>query len=186
MVHLLKSLPLPLHHFCPFVCHLSKILAADFFSLFSSQCLSPRIAMETYIRQRQLIMSPLIPSRVIGENEPLTAVFNKVIATREVNHKGQGKMKRSQHVPHDFRGSLQIDLLCFEWNKWCVRGLQGVSFTMSASLDFFTCLLAGLFVTLKLLPGDLAQVRKDYSHFVDRSTAIVRKMGFPEIILPGG
>lgn len=44
---------------------------------------------------------------------------------------------------------------------------------------------AGLFVTLKLLPGDLAQVRKDYPHFVDRSTAIVRKMGFPEIILPG-
>ncbi|XP_061529041.1 dedicator of cytokinesis protein 5 isoform X1 [Phycodurus eques] len=91
-----------------------------------------QIAMETYIRQRQLIISPLIPSRVIGENEPLTAVFNKVIATREVNHKGQG-----------------------------------------------------LFVTLKLLPGDLAQVRKDYPHFVDRSTAIVRKMGFPEIILPG-
>uniref|UniRef100_A0A673CH10 Dedicator of cytokinesis 5 n=1 Tax=Sphaeramia orbicularis TaxID=375764 RepID=A0A673CH10_9TELE len=54
-----------------------------------------------------------------------------------------------------------------------------------ASLNFFACLLAGLFVTLKLLPGDLAQVRKDYPHFVDRSTAIVRKMGFPEIILPG-
>uniref|UniRef100_A0A673YNN8 Dedicator of cytokinesis 5 n=1 Tax=Salmo trutta TaxID=8032 RepID=A0A673YNN8_SALTR len=91
-----------------------------------------QIAMETYIRQRQLIMSPLLPSRVIGENEPLTAVFNKVINTREVNHKGQG-----------------------------------------------------LFVTLKLLPGDLSQVRKDYPHFVDRTTAIVRKMGFPEIILPG-
>uniref|UniRef100_A0A8C8JTT1 Dedicator of cytokinesis 5 n=1 Tax=Oncorhynchus tshawytscha TaxID=74940 RepID=A0A8C8JTT1_ONCTS len=91
-----------------------------------------QIAMETYIRQRQLIISPLLPSRVIGENEPLTAVFNKVINTREVNHKGQG-----------------------------------------------------LFVTLKLLPGDLSQVRKDYPHFVDRTTAIVRKMGFPEIILPG-
>uniref|UniRef100_A0A3Q3EY62 Dedicator of cytokinesis 5 n=1 Tax=Labrus bergylta TaxID=56723 RepID=A0A3Q3EY62_9LABR len=94
-----------------------------------------QIAMETYIRQRQLIMSPLIPSRVIGENEPLTAVFNKVIATREVNHKGQGKVK------------------CALWSS--------------------------------LLPGDLAQVRKDCPHFVDRSTAIVRKMGFPEIILPG-
>lgn len=57
---------------------------------------------------------------------------------------------------------------------------------VSASLIFFSCLLAGLFVTLKLLPGDLAQVRKDYPHFVDRNTAIVRKMGFPEIILPGG
>ncbi|KAL0979453.1 hypothetical protein UPYG_G00185280 [Umbra pygmaea] len=91
-----------------------------------------QIAMETYIRQRQLIMSPLLPSRVIGENEPLTAVFNKVINTREVNHKGQG-----------------------------------------------------LFVTMKLLPGDLVQVRKDFPHLVDRTTAIVRKMGFPEIILPG-
>ncbi|XP_057212417.1 dedicator of cytokinesis protein 5 [Triplophysa rosa] len=91
-----------------------------------------QIAMETYIRQRQLIMSPLMPSRVIVENEPLVAVFNKVIATREVNHKGQG-----------------------------------------------------LFVTLKLLPGDVFQVQKDYPHFVDRTTPIVRKMGFPEIILPG-
>ncbi|TRY86430.1 hypothetical protein DNTS_004205 [Danionella cerebrum] len=91
-----------------------------------------QIAMETYIRQRQLIMSPLMPSRVIGENEPLVSVFNKVIATREVNHKGQG-----------------------------------------------------LFVTLKLLPGDVLQVQKDYPHFVDRTTPIVRKMGFPEIILPG-
>lgn len=55
--------------------------------------------METYIRQRQLIMSPLIPSRVIGENEPLTAVFNKVIATREVNHKGQGKTGSTPRAP---------------------------------------------------------------------------------------
>ncbi|KAB1255895.1 Dedicator of cytokinesis protein 5 [Camelus dromedarius] len=49
-----------------------------------------QIAMETYIRQRQLIMSPLITSHVIGENEPLTSVLNKVIAAKEVNHKGQG------------------------------------------------------------------------------------------------
>uniref|UniRef100_A0A8B9IXL3 Dedicator of cytokinesis 5 n=1 Tax=Amazona collaria TaxID=241587 RepID=A0A8B9IXL3_9PSIT len=83
-------------------------------------------------QQRQLIMSPLITSHVIGENEPLTSVFNKVIAAKEVNHKGQG-----------------------------------------------------LWVSLKLLPGDLVQVQKDFSHLVDRSTAVARKMGFPEIILPG-
>ncbi|XP_035125882.1 dedicator of cytokinesis protein 5 isoform X3 [Callithrix jacchus] len=91
-----------------------------------------QIAMETYIRQRQIIMSPLITSHVIGENEPLTSVLNKVIAAKEVNHKGQG-----------------------------------------------------LWVSLKLLPGDLRQVQKNFSHLVDRSTAIARKMGFPEIILPG-
>uniref|UniRef100_A0A8I5N9T4 Dedicator of cytokinesis 5 n=1 Tax=Papio anubis TaxID=9555 RepID=A0A8I5N9T4_PAPAN len=90
-----------------------------------------QIAMETYIRQRQLIMSPLITSHVTGENEPLTSVLNKVIAAKEVNHKGQG-----------------------------------------------------LWVSLKLLPGDLTQVQKNFSHLVDRSTAIARKMGFPEIILP--
>ncbi|KAF3818406.1 hypothetical protein GH733_011823 [Mirounga leonina] len=81
-----------------------------------------QIAMETYIRQRQLIMSPLITSHVIGENEPLTSVLNKVIAAKEVNHKGQGTQP-------------------------CVQ--------------------------------------KNFSHLVDRSTAIARKMGFPEIILPG-
>ncbi|XP_064224768.1 dedicator of cytokinesis protein 5 isoform X1 [Aotus nancymaae] len=91
-----------------------------------------QIAMETYIRQRQIIMSPLITSHVIGENEPLTSVLNKVITAKEVNHKGQG-----------------------------------------------------LWVSLKLLPGDLRQVQKNFSHLVDRSTAIARKMGFPEIILPG-
>uniref|UniRef100_F6UKH4 Dedicator of cytokinesis 5 n=1 Tax=Ornithorhynchus anatinus TaxID=9258 RepID=F6UKH4_ORNAN len=91
-----------------------------------------QIAMETYIRQRQLIMSPLITSHVIGENEPLTSVLNKVIATKEVNHKGQG-----------------------------------------------------LWISLKLLPGDLAQVQKDFSHLVDRTTAVARKMGFPEITFPG-
>uniref|UniRef100_A0A8C6NC23 Uncharacterized protein n=1 Tax=Melopsittacus undulatus TaxID=13146 RepID=A0A8C6NC23_MELUD len=48
-----------------------------------------------------------------------------------------------------------------------------------------TFLFLGLWVSLKLLPGDLAQVQKDFSHLVDRSTAVARKMGFPEIILPG-
>lgn len=73
--------------------------------------------METYIRQRQLIMSPLIPSRVIGENEPLTAVFNKVIATREVNHKGQGKNEaRPPAVTSRGRSKLTF-FCCFVGNK---------------------------------------------------------------------
>ncbi|XP_075063292.1 dedicator of cytokinesis protein 5 [Mixophyes fleayi] len=90
------------------------------------------MAKETYISQRQLIMSPLSNSRALAENEPLTTIYNKVIAAKEVNHKGQG-----------------------------------------------------LWISLKLLPGDLNQVQKEYSHLVDRSTAVARKMGFPEIILPG-
>ncbi|KAJ0060440.1 hypothetical protein NL108_011525 [Boleophthalmus pectinirostris] len=45
--------------------------------------------------------------------------------------------------------------------------------------------VSGLWVTLKLLPGDIHQIRKDFPHLVDRSTAVARKMGFPEIIMPG-
>uniref|UniRef100_A0AAR2J1Z3 Dedicator of cytokinesis 1 n=1 Tax=Pygocentrus nattereri TaxID=42514 RepID=A0AAR2J1Z3_PYGNA len=69
---------------------------------------------------------------VAGESDFLQSVINKVIAAKEVNHKGQG-----------------------------------------------------LWVTLKLLPGDIHQIRKDFPHLVDRSTAVARKMGFPEIIMPG-
>ncbi|KAK9400770.1 dedicator of cytokinesis protein 1 [Crotalus adamanteus] len=69
---------------------------------------------------------------VAGENDFLQTVINKVIAAKEVNHKGQG-----------------------------------------------------LWVTLKLLPGDIHQIRKEFPHLVDRTTAVARKMGFPEIIMPG-
>lgn len=60
---------------------------------------------------------------------------------------------------------------------------------LSSSVTFLTYFSSitppGLWVTLKLLPGDIHQIRKDFPHLVDRSTAVARKMGFPEIIMPG-
>nr|XP_006115826.1 dedicator of cytokinesis protein 2 [Pelodiscus sinensis] len=43
----------------------------------------------------------------------------------------------------------------------------------------------GLWVTVKMLIGDMGQIRKDYPHLVDRTTVVARKLGFPEIIMPG-
>ncbi|XP_076148096.1 dedicator of cytokinesis 2 [Alosa pseudoharengus] len=43
----------------------------------------------------------------------------------------------------------------------------------------------GLWVTMKVLVGDIVQIRKDYPHLVDRNTVVARKLGFPEIIMPG-
>uniref|UniRef100_T1IIV8 Dedicator of cytokinesis protein 1 n=1 Tax=Strigamia maritima TaxID=126957 RepID=T1IIV8_STRMM len=43
----------------------------------------------------------------------------------------------------------------------------------------------GLWISVKLLHGDLKQVREENPHLVSVATAIARKMGFPEIILPG-
>lgn len=36
-----------------------------------------------------------------------------------------------------------------------------------------------------MLVGDVIQTRKDYPHLVDRTTVVARKLGFPEIIMPG-
>ncbi|XP_064631450.1 dedicator of cytokinesis protein 1-like isoform X3 [Lineus longissimus] len=43
----------------------------------------------------------------------------------------------------------------------------------------------GLWVSLQLLPGDLSQVREEYPHLVLGTTVIARKMGFPDVIMPG-
>ncbi|XP_063290662.1 dedicator of cytokinesis protein 1 isoform X3 [Pelobates fuscus] len=90
------------------------------------------LALDDFIRHKQLNISSRFSPRVAGENDFLQTVINKVIAAKEVNHKGQG-----------------------------------------------------LWVTMKLLPGDIHQIRKEFPHLVDRTTAVARKMGFPEIIMPG-
>ncbi|XP_071827704.1 dedicator of cytokinesis protein 1-like isoform X3 [Apostichopus japonicus] len=43
----------------------------------------------------------------------------------------------------------------------------------------------GIWVALKMIPGEAKQVFKEYPHLVDTKTAIARKMGFPEVIMPG-
>lgn len=43
----------------------------------------------------------------------------------------------------------------------------------------------GLWCCLKLLHGDIKQVREENPHLVSTSTSVARKMGFPEVILPG-
>uniref|UniRef100_H3AEM8 C2 DOCK-type domain-containing protein n=1 Tax=Latimeria chalumnae TaxID=7897 RepID=H3AEM8_LATCH len=45
--------------------------------------------------------------------------------------------------------------------------------------------VSGLWVSMKMLSGDLKQIWKDHPHLVDRATVVARKIGFPEIIMPG-
>lgn len=52
-------------------------------------------------------------------------------------------------------------------------------------LTSLTLFPTGFWVSLKMLWGDLNQVRKDHPHLVDRSTVVARKLGFPEVIMPG-
>ncbi|XP_026730070.1 dedicator of cytokinesis protein 1 isoform X2 [Trichoplusia ni] len=43
----------------------------------------------------------------------------------------------------------------------------------------------GLWVSVQLVEGDLKQIREENPHIVVGKTAVARKMGFPEVILPG-
>lgn len=44
---------------------------------------------------------------------------------------------------------------------------------------------AGLVISLQLLRGDLEQVRRENPLLFSRGVAISRKLGFPDVIMPG-
>uniref|UniRef100_A0A8C8S564 Dedicator of cytokinesis 2 n=1 Tax=Pelusios castaneus TaxID=367368 RepID=A0A8C8S564_9SAUR len=70
--------------------------------------------------------------------------------------------------------------------KKCTQGLRrpfGVA--VMDITDIIKGKAESLWVTMKMLVGDMSQIRKDYPHLVDRTTVVARKLGFPEIIMPG-
>uniref|UniRef100_A0A8C6MSU3 C2 DOCK-type domain-containing protein n=1 Tax=Mus spicilegus TaxID=10103 RepID=A0A8C6MSU3_MUSSI len=77
--------------------------------------------------------------------------------------------------------------------KKCTQGLRrpfgvavmDITDIIKGKAEMFMCSLPGLWVTMKMLVGDIIQIRKDYPHLVDRTTVVARKLGFPEIIMPG-
>ncbi|TFJ99766.1 pre-rRNA-processing protein TSR2-like protein [Platysternon megacephalum] len=66
--------------------------------------------------------------------------------------------------------------------KKCTQGLRR---PFGVAVMDITDTIKGLWVTMKMLVGDMSQIRKDYPHLVDRTTVVARKLGFPEIIMPG-
>lgn len=54
------------------------------------------------------------------------------------------------------------------------------------SKDVLLLLLpAGLIISLQLLRGDMEQVRRENPLIFSRGVAITRKLGFPDVIMPG-
>lgn len=43
----------------------------------------------------------------------------------------------------------------------------------------------GVWISLQMIDGDHRQVMEDYPHLISPFTPIARKMGFPDVILPG-
>ena len=45
--------------------------------------------------------------------------------------------------------------------------------------------LTGMWLTLQMMHGDLDHVRESYPMLVNPQTVVVRKQGFPDVIMPG-
>ena len=74
---------------CPLVTVASGSLC-PFVSCGLGRPVPSRLALDDAIRHKPLNMSSRFSPRVAGENDFLQTVINKVIAAKEVNHKGQG------------------------------------------------------------------------------------------------
>ncbi|OWK56749.1 Dedicator of cytokinesis protein 2 [Lonchura striata] len=105
---------------------------------------------------------------VAADGDFLHNMIRKAVEGKDINHKGQGSDPVSP-------GPMRFHLLV-------TPGVEDLLWPLVAPV---TVVPAGLWVSLKMLWGDLSQVRKDHPHLVDRSTAVARKLGYPEVIMPG-
>lgn len=81
--------------------------------------------------------------------------------------------------------------LCSQYFIYKSFTSQENSFTISDYLDinqclFFSFFFPGLAVALQLLHGDIEQLRREYMVLFTRGVSITRKLGFSDIIMPGG
>ncbi|XP_017848453.1 dedicator of cytokinesis protein 1 isoform X2 [Drosophila busckii] len=81
--------------------------------------------------------------------------------------------------PDDFRGNLDLPFIMCEKDT-----LDGTLRKMIANKDLGK-LDSKMAVTVEVLRGDIKQIKEDFPRLVHTNVPVARKMGFPEVILPG-
>uniref|UniRef100_A0A8C0VDF8 Dedicator of cytokinesis 1 n=1 Tax=Cyanistes caeruleus TaxID=156563 RepID=A0A8C0VDF8_CYACU len=97
------------------------------------------LALDDAIRHKQLNISSRFSPRVAGENDFLQTVINKVIAAKEVNHKGQGRYLS----------------FCAPWFHGALNVLPLFLCVLAFINPWFYCENCGLFCALLSLVGDV-------------------------------
>nr|XP_058959333.1 dedicator of cytokinesis protein 1-like [Pocillopora verrucosa] len=87
-----------------------------------------------------------------------------------------GTAQYDEEKEHFLQLLLLPDNQSFSFNSWIKRmtsqpqeGLKG----------------QGICISLKLMAGDIEQIREEHPLLVNKQTAVARKHGFPEVIMPG-
>ncbi|XP_004537877.1 dedicator of cytokinesis protein 1 isoform X3 [Ceratitis capitata] len=83
------------------------------------------------------------------------------------------------HKPEDFRGNLDLPFMLCEKDT-----LDGTLRKLIANKDFGK-IDSKMAVTIEVLQGDIKQIKEDFPRLLHTNVPLARKMGFPEVILPG-
>ncbi|KAL9893363.1 dedicator of cytokinesis protein myoblast city isoform 3-T4 [Glossina fuscipes fuscipes] len=81
--------------------------------------------------------------------------------------------------PEDFKGNLDMPFILCEKDN-----LDGALRKLIANKDIGK-IDSRMAVTVEVLQGDIKQIREDFPRLLHTNVPIARKMGFPEVILPG-
>ncbi|XP_030369556.1 dedicator of cytokinesis protein 1 isoform X2 [Scaptodrosophila lebanonensis] len=81
--------------------------------------------------------------------------------------------------PEDFRGNLDLPFIMCEKDT-----LDGTLRKLIANKDIGK-IDSKMAVTIEVLRGDIKQIKEDFPRLVHPNVPVARKMGFPEVILPG-
>lgn len=83
------------------------------------------------------------------------------------------------HKPDDFRGNLDLPFMLCEKDT-----LDGTLRKLIANKDIGK-IDSKMAVTIEVLQGDIKQIKEDFPRLLHTNVPLARKMGFPEVILPG-
>lgn len=81
--------------------------------------------------------------------------------------------------PDDFKGNFDMPFILCEKDS-----LDSALRKLIANKDIGK-IESRMAVTVEILQGDIKQIKEDYSRLLHSNIPIARKMGFPEVILPG-
>ncbi|KRG01267.1 dedicator of cytokinesis protein 1 isoform X1 [Drosophila mojavensis] len=81
--------------------------------------------------------------------------------------------------PEEFRGNLDLPFIMCEKDT-----LDGTLRKLIANKDIGK-IESKMAVTFEVLRGDIKQIKEDFPRLVHTNVPVARKMGFPEVILPG-
>ncbi|XP_067619455.1 dedicator of cytokinesis protein 1 isoform X2 [Eurosta solidaginis] len=83
------------------------------------------------------------------------------------------------HKPDDFRGNLDLPFMLCEKDTLDVTLRKLITNKDIGKID------SKMAVTIEVLQGDIKQIKEDFPRLLHTNVPLARKMGFPEVILPG-